>query len=149
MPLDRWEMWQMWDLHFFAIFACAHIWPKYLVEYLVEFCPVLIGGLESGGRAVITSFLTVEAARRDIVNQTHLINIWYKKSRGRWAPTSSWRACLTRKIGPQTAGPLGPGQLGQNFFGSDSLDPGAWLTDLNPILLYAPRAIIWPGHIQE
>ena len=32
---------------------------------------------------------------------------------------------LTRKIGPRTAGPLGPGQLGQNFFGSDSLDPGA------------------------
>ena len=58
---------------FLAIFACAHIWQKYLVEYLVEFCSVLIGGSESGGRAVITSFLTVDS--RDIVNQSHLINM--------------------------------------------------------------------------
>ena len=54
--------------NFFAIIVVSDIWQNYVLACFVGFRQVLIGGLESGGRAVITSFLTVLRARRDVVN---------------------------------------------------------------------------------
>ena len=45
--------------NFFAIIVVSDIWQNYVLACFVGFRQVLIGALESGGRAVITSFLTV------------------------------------------------------------------------------------------